>query len=122
MYKFDSIIKKLRMDAKMTQKELALAIGVSQQTVSLWESRSAVPDATAIIVICKYFNVSSDYLLGIEVANKRHFIKKVKTDCEFGGPRFNTSELNQVRSILDFLREQRKRKWLIHLLFLKLRF
>ena len=110
MYKFDSIIKKLRTDSKMTQKELALAVGVSQQTVSLWECRSAVPDATAIIAICKYFNVSSDYLLGIEVANKRHFIKKIKTDCEFGGPRFNTSELNQVRSILDFLREQQKRK------------
>ena len=51
MYKFDSIIKNLRMDSKMTQKELALAIGVSQQTVSLWESRSAVPDALAIIAI-----------------------------------------------------------------------
>ena len=110
MYKFDSIIKKLRTDSKMTQKELALAIGVSQQTVSLWESRSAVPDALAIIDICKLFNVSSDYLPGIETANKRHFIKKIKTDCEFGGPRFNTSELNQVRSILDFLREQQKRK------------
>ena len=109
MYKFDSIIKKLRMDSKMTQKELALAIGVSQQTVSLWESRSAVSDALAIIAICNLFNVSSDYLLGIEVANKRHFIKK-KNDCEFGAPRFNTSELNQVRSILDFLREQQKRK------------
>ena len=110
MYKFDIIIKKLRVESKLTQKELALAIGVSQQTVSLWESRSAVPDATAIIAICNYFNVSSDYLLGIEVANKRHYVKKIKTHCEFGGPRFNTSELNQVRSILDFFREQRKRR------------
>ena len=110
MYKFDSIIKNLRMDSKMTHTELALAIGVSQQTVSLWESRSAVPDALAIIAICNLFNVSSDYLLGIEVANKRHFIKKIKNDCEFGAPRFNTSELNQVRSILDFLREKQKRK------------
>ena len=109
MYKFDSIIKKLRTDSKMTQKELALAIGVSQQTVSLWECGSAVPDATAIIAICKYFNVSSDYLLGIEAANKRHYLKKLKTDCEFGGSRFNTSELNQVRSILDFLREQKRK-------------
>ena len=83
MYKFDSIIKKLRTDSKMTQKELALAIGVSQQTVSLWECRSAVPDATAIIAICKYFNVSSDYLLGIEVANKRHFIKNEKRKTIF---------------------------------------
>nr|DAT67434.1 MAG TPA: hypothetical protein [Caudoviricetes sp.] len=40
----------------------------------------------------------------------QYFLKKIKTDCEFGGPRFNTSELNQVRSILDFLREQKKRK------------
>ena len=108
MYKFDIIIQKLRVESKLTQKELALAIGVSQQTVSLWESRSDVPDATAIIAICNYVNVSSDYLLGIEVANKRHYVKKIKTDCEFSGPRFNTSELKQVRSILDFFREQKK--------------
>ena len=109
MYKFDIIIKKLRVEFKLTQKELARAIGVSQQTVSLWESRSAVPDALTIIAICKYFNVSSDYLLGIEVANKRHYVKKIKTDCEFGGPKFNTSEISQVRSILGFLREQKKK-------------
>ena len=118
MYKFDTVIKKLRLDSGLTQKELAEILSVSQQTISLWETRTTVPDALTIIAICKYFNVSSDYLLGIEVANKRHFIKKVKTACEFGGPHFNTSELNQVRSILDFLREQQKRKWLVHLLFL----
>ena len=78
MYKFDSIIKKLRTDSKMTQKELALAIRVSQQTVSLWESGSAIPDALAIIAMCNLFNVSSDYLLGIGTANKRYFIKKNK--------------------------------------------
>ena len=109
MYKFDIIIKKLRTDSNLTQKELARQIGVSQQTISLWESRSAVPDATAIIAICKYFNVSSDYLLGINVANKRHYIKKTKNDCEFGGPSFNTSEISQVCSILDFLREQKRK-------------
>lgn len=109
MYKFDIIIKKLRVESKLTQKELARAIGVSQQTVSLWESRSAVPDALTIIAICKYFNVSSDHLLGIEAANKRHYVKKIKTDCEFGGPKFNTSEISQVRSILDFLREQKRK-------------
>ena len=116
MYKFDTVMKKLRLDSGLTQKELAEILSDSQQTISLWETRSAVPDALAIIAICKLFNVSSDYLLGIETANKRHFIKKIKTDCEFGGPRFNTSELNQVRSklnqvrsILDFLREQKRK-------------
>lgn len=110
MYKFDTVIKKLRLDSGLTQKELAEILSVSQQTISLWETRTTVPDALTIIAICKYFNVSSDYLLGIGVANKRHYVKKVKTDCEFGGPHFNTSELNQARSILDFLREQQKRK------------
>ena len=105
MYKFDIIIKDLRTDAKLTQKELASIIGVSLQTISLWESRSAVPDATALIAICKYFNVTCDYLLGIEVANKRHFIKRIKVDRHY-----NRLELEQVRSILDFLRTQQKRK------------
>ena len=111
MYKFDIIIKDLRTSAKLTQKELAFIIGVSQQTISLWESGFAVPDATAIIAISKYFNVSSDYLLGLNVANKRHYIKQVKINRNF-----KKSELEQVRSILDFLREQ-KRKWVDHFFF-----
>ena len=109
MYKFDTVIKKLRLDSGLTQKELAGILNVSQQTISLWETRSTVPDAMMIIAICKYFNVSSDYLLGINVANKRHYIKKTKNDCEFGGPSFNTSEISQVCSVLDFLREQKRK-------------
>lgn len=109
MYKFDTVIKKLRLDSGLTQKELAEILSVSQQTISLWETRTTVPDALTIVALCKYFNVSSDYLLGVEVANKRHYLKKLKKDCEFGGSRFNTSELNQVRSILDYLREQKRK-------------
>lgn len=109
MYKFDNIVKELRCSRKLTQKDLANIIGVSQQTISMWESRKAYPDAQSVIAICNFFNVSADYLLGIEVANRRHYIRKNKTDVEFSCPRFNTSELQQVRSILDFLREQKKK-------------
>lgn len=110
MYRFDECIKDLRYKAGITQKELATELGVSQQTVSLWESNSVYPDANSIIAVCEYFGVSSDYLLGLEPIKKRHYTKKVKSDCEFGGPRFKTSELSQVRMILDFLNDYEKKK------------
>lgn len=104
MYSFDTKIRKLRLDSGLTQKELADILNVSQQTISQWENRSTVPDALTIISISKYFNVSSDYLLGLNVANKRHYIKQVKINRNF-----KKSELEQVRSILNFLREQKRK-------------
>lgn len=104
MYSFDTIIRKLRLDSGLTQKELADILNVSQQTISQWENRSTVPDALTIISISKHFNVSSDYLLGIDVANKRHYTKRVKINRNF-----KKSELEQVRSILDFLGEQKRK-------------
>lgn len=37
-------IKELRKKAALTQAELAEAVGVTQSTVSQWESGKAVPD------------------------------------------------------------------------------
>lgn len=105
MYRFDSVIRDLRYDNKITQKELAKIIGVSQQTISMWEAKKAYPDAQSIIAICKYFNLNSDYLLGLDNSNKRRYVRKSKKDI----PCFNTSELRQVRSILDFLEEEKKK-------------
>lgn len=57
-------IKELRKSKRMTQKDLALAMNVSQQTVGAWETERAIPGADTLSELANYFNVTTDYLLG----------------------------------------------------------
>lgn len=57
-------IKELRKNMRMTQKDLAEAMRVSQQTVGAWETERAIPGADTLSDLADYFNVTTDYLLG----------------------------------------------------------
>jgi len=59
-------LKSLRNSKKLSQKDFAQALKVSQQTVASWESGRTEPSNTALKDIADYFNVSADYLLGRE--------------------------------------------------------
>lgn len=62
----DKIIK-LRKKNGWSQEELADKINVSRQTVSKWESSTAVPSLNKILQLGKLFGVTSDYLLKDEI-------------------------------------------------------
>lgn len=49
----------------ITQKDLANALGITQRKVSFLETGTTSPSVKDIKAICKYFNVSADYLLGL---------------------------------------------------------
>lgn len=63
---FNERLKELRNEKELSQEELAKQSGLSRSAVSAWESGTRVPSAAAIIVLAKFFGVSSDYLLGLE--------------------------------------------------------
>ena len=58
-------IKSLRLSYNLSQVELASALGVSKQCISNWENDYIQPSVEMLIKIAKYFNVTTDYLLGI---------------------------------------------------------
>ncbi len=60
-----SVIKEERTQRKWTQSELAARIGVTQDSISLWEQDKRVPDTQYVILLCKVFGISADYLLGL---------------------------------------------------------
>ena len=57
-------IKDLRRSKKLSQTDFAKIVGVSQTTVTDWETGKAEPSSSAITRIADYFDVSTDYLLG----------------------------------------------------------
>lgn len=60
------IIRELRLEKKLTQSSLAKLLNTTQDTISLWELGKSFPDIFSLIEIAKFFNVSTDYLLGLE--------------------------------------------------------
>lgn len=61
-------IRKARLQAGLTQKDVASALGKGQTTVASWETGRSQPDAATIIFLSNLFDVSSDYLLGVSGA------------------------------------------------------
>ena len=58
-------IKEIRLEANLSQKAFGELFLVSQDTVSLWERGKSYPNTEQLYSICKRFNVSADYLLGL---------------------------------------------------------
>ncbi len=59
-------IATLRKEKKVTQAELASFLGVTFQTISKWENGITMPDVSVLPLIAKYFNVSTDEILGLK--------------------------------------------------------
>ena len=63
---FKDRLKELRIDNNLSQMQLALKTGLSQSAIAKWELGKTEPTATAIITLAKFFNETTDYLLGQE--------------------------------------------------------
>lgn len=57
--------KNLREDNDLTQQDIANICGVSDATVGHWETGKRDMRIDSIIKLCKFYNVSSDYILGL---------------------------------------------------------
>lgn len=62
---FKTRLKQLRTEAGLSQKELGKIIGATYSAISFWETGVNEPKISYIIALCKYFKVTSDYLLGM---------------------------------------------------------
>lgn len=78
---FGQIIKKLRHDANMTQEKLAELLSISPQAISRWETDVAMPDISLLPPLATLFNVTTDYLLGMDTYKKD--LRKAEFDEAF---------------------------------------
>ena len=59
-------IKELRTEKKLSLDKLGKIIGVSDTAIMKWEQNKSEPTAINILQMATYFNVTADYLLGLE--------------------------------------------------------
>lgn len=67
MKKYFEIIRELREDNDFTQKEIADILGTTQQVYSRYEKGVNEMPVRHIIALCKFYKVSSDYILGLDM-------------------------------------------------------
>lgn len=66
MKTFGEKLKELRTEKQMTQKQLGDILNVRNTTVSAWEKDITEPPYEILKKITAIFDVTSDYLLGID--------------------------------------------------------
>lgn len=75
-------LTKLRADKGVTQEDVAAALSVSNKTVSKWENGVSEPNLSMLVRLAKYYNVTSDALLGIAGFEKQTTENLIKSELE----------------------------------------
>ena len=66
MLEFGNRIKTLRIKKSITQEQLAERLGVTKSTISGYELGTRYPSIDMLIKLAQSFNVSTDFLLGVD--------------------------------------------------------
>ena len=66
MVDFGNRLRTLRLKANMTQGQLAKKLNLTKSVISAYETELRLPSYDVLIGIAKIYNVSTDFLLGLE--------------------------------------------------------
>jgi len=63
---FAERLKELRIEKGLSIKQLSIATKLGVASICRWENDKAEVKGSQLIILAKYFNVTTDYLLGLE--------------------------------------------------------
>lgn len=79
--KYGKLLKNERISRKLTQKELAKAIGITQQAISFYENDINEPTIYIIVKIADFYEISIDELIGREIP--KNYAKQINIHNEY---------------------------------------
>ncbi|MBR1730509.1 MAG: helix-turn-helix transcriptional regulator [Selenomonadaceae bacterium] len=103
------ILKSLRNNKNLSQREFAEKLGVSQQAVGSWEVGRTEPDIETLKQLARYFNVSIDYLLDNEEAKHQPLITENQNRLIEGYDKLNDEGQKMLLGILASLQQSHAR-------------
>lgn len=62
---FSQRLSDLLEKRNVTWKEVSYSLKIGKNQRKLWEDKDTAPDGETLVKLCRYFNVTSDYLLGL---------------------------------------------------------
>ena len=75
-------IKRIRLERGLTQEEVAAHLGISFQSISKWERNEGYPDITMLPALARYFQITTDELLGVKEIEKEDAYRKILQQWE----------------------------------------
>ena len=76
--KIGNFIADIRKEKKMTQKELAEAIGVSDKAISKWECGNGMPEMSMLLPLCQELQINVNELLSGERLSENSYSQKAE--------------------------------------------
>lgn len=76
--KIGRFISKMRKNKKLTQKDLADKLMISDKTISKWECGNGLPDTSLMIPLCNILEISVNELLTGEIIKSEEYNKKAE--------------------------------------------
>lgn len=58
-------LRQLIQESSKTLRNIAAETGLSIATLSAWQTGKKIPQVDSVLPLCRYFNCSADYLLGL---------------------------------------------------------
>ena len=64
MFDFGTHLKSIRLSKNLTQKQLAINIGMTERGIQNYELAKRKPTYDMLLALADYFDISVDYLMG----------------------------------------------------------
>ncbi|MBQ7674646.1 MAG: helix-turn-helix transcriptional regulator [Alphaproteobacteria bacterium] len=88
---FGRRIKELREKKSLSMEQLANELNVTKSRVNMWENNGTIPRGDVLIQLAKFFDVSTDYLLGKDDESQISL-----TNTKLGTLQRNLGKLNEA--------------------------
>lgn len=93
-------LRDLRREKNLTGAELGKILNLKKTTISSWENGKSYPEVETLLKLAKYFDVSLDYLMGLNNATPED--KSILDNL-------TSEELFAVKSYIEFLKEKKEK-------------
>ena len=95
-------LQEIRRDHGDTQKSLAEKLRVSKPTVQAWELGKSSPNHDMLVTLCRMYQISADYLLGLTDIDPAYTKRRQET--------LNADNLAALQSYEEFLHWKQRNK------------
>lgn len=103
-------IAKLRERRGLSQAQLAKELKVGTSTLGMWETGKRGLKDDTLKMIAEYFNVSSDYLLGIDSKSVAPSNFKAETVAAHIDDDVSDEQMEDILNYIDFIKQKHSKK------------
>ncbi|MFR4982473.1 MAG: helix-turn-helix domain-containing protein [Clostridium neonatale] len=101
-------LKELRLENNLLQKDIAKKLNLTTSAYGYYEQGKRVPDSETIKILSDFYNVSSDYLLGISDTRTYDVTMALHSDTEYDD--LPDEAKKEINNFIDYIKQKYKNK------------